>query len=86
MKRRTFLKGLGACLGLMYTNPIALIPDIGGNHLVHPSVVAKEALWALEDNLCFSLDSFSKKFIEPATIKLAESVDKEMIIQFKRRV
>jgi hypothetical protein len=60
MKRRSFLKRVGALIGLSFVNPIALIPEVPkyitvsapiGNCFVAPNAIAAEALALLENNL-----------------------------------
>lgn len=76
VSRRSFLKGMGTLIGICYTNPMALIPEIPpiGNHFISPHVAASEALALLEDNLIFTQ-------IRPAMRKLAENIDRDIANQ-----
>ena len=82
LSRRSFLKRSLGLLAACYVNPIALIPDptsiSTGNSFVQPSEMAAEALNLLEGNLVFSMDHFSKEFIEPAIHALVENIDKDI--------
>ena len=71
MNRRSFLKNMGALVGIAYISPTSLIPNIpvNGNTLISPNVMAQEALSQLEWTLTF---------VEPAMKKLAEDIDMEI--------
>ena len=87
MNRRSFIKRLGALVGLAHANPVALIPEVPsyitvsmpiGNQLVRPETIASEALALLEEDLCM-------RYIRPAAEKLAENIDKDIANQLMRR-
>lgn len=67
MKRRTFLKTIGAITGTLLVNPVEGVKAIAaqgikpafqhvqsGNHLFSPAMIVKEALKMLQDDLVMS--------------------------------
>ena len=67
MKRRTFLKTLGIITGTLLTSPVKGLEALAsqgvkpvfqsvqaGNHMLTPSMIAREALRMLQDNLALS--------------------------------
>ena len=75
MNRRSFIKRAGALLGIAYTLPTALIPDVPvavstGNHFVPISDMNK--------HFYHSLNGFSDKFIKPAFKKMTDDMDNFM--------
>ena len=78
MNRRGFLKRGLALLAVCYTNPVALIPDTS------PLCISVDAgAFEMESTMVYSINSFSKDFIEPAARRLADSVDKYMLEQME---
>lgn len=85
INRRSFLKGIGACLALCYVNPVALVPDLPiGNQFVRPEDIAAEVLTYFEKDLVFTNTFCAEKYVEPAMRKLAENMDNNIIKIIRR--
>jgi hypothetical protein len=88
MNRRSFIKKVGALIGIAYTNPIALIPKIPSHitistpiesQFIKPDYIASEGALALQqEDLCM-------RYIRPAAKKLAKNIDEDIARQIMRR-